>query len=237
MQFFRFLAVLMCAEWLLIFHVWISFRYLLVFAIFCYFRGHILAFIPHWDTYYFVFLFATLGVLYHLRAVWRGRSARYRDFYTTPDAGVPWLIMVAQTPKATQLLEYVIMMAFLIYMMSYGHLIYPREFRALPPDWQAWLSASGQCRVVFRGLCHQHDVRSLPVERSSLPACRCESPKPQTPKPTRMCGKHPTRPPGSPPSRSLPTSTGSYMGEDLLTPRGLDHRVGHLVSMTAPGKQ
>ena len=122
-------------------------RYLLVFAVFCYFRGKILAFIPHWDTYYFVFLFATLGVLYHLRAVWRGRSARYRDFYTTPDAGVPWLIMVAQTPKATQLLEYVIMMAFLIYMMSYGHLIYPREFRALPPDWQAWLSAPGNAEL------------------------------------------------------------------------------------------
>jgi hypothetical protein len=147
MQFFRFLAVLMCAEWLLIFHVWISFRYLLVFAIFAYFRGQLLAFIPHWDTYYFVFLFAVLGVLYHLRSVWRGRSARYRDFYTTPDAGVPWLIMVAQTPKATQLLEYVLMMAFLIYMMSYGHLIYPRDFRALPPDWQAWLSAPGNAEL------------------------------------------------------------------------------------------
>jgi len=147
MQFFRFLAVLMCAEWLLIFHVWISFRYLLVFAVFGYFRGQILAFIPHWDTYYFVFLLATLGVLYHLRSVWRGRSARYRDFYTTPDSGVPWLVMVAQTPKATQLLEYVIMMAFLIYMMSYGHLIYPREFRALPPAWQAWLSAPGNAEL------------------------------------------------------------------------------------------
>jgi hypothetical protein len=147
MQFFRFLAVLMCAEWLLIFHVWISFRYLLVFAIFGYFRGHILAFIPHWDTYYFVFLFATLGVLYHLRSVWRGRSARYRDFYTTPDAGVPWLVMVAQTPKATQLLEYVIMMAFLIYMMSYGHLIYPREFRELPPTWQGWLADPGNAEL------------------------------------------------------------------------------------------
>ena len=86
MQFFRFLAVLMCAEWLLIFHVWVSFRYLLVFAVFCYLRGHILAFIPHWDTYYFVFLLAALGVLYHLRSMWRGRSARYRDFYTTPDS-------------------------------------------------------------------------------------------------------------------------------------------------------
>ena len=95
----------------------------------------------------FVFLFATLGVLYHLRSVWRGRSARYRDFYTTPVAGVPWLIMVAQTPKATQLLEYVLMMAFLIYIMSYGHLIYPREFLALPPAWQAWLSAPGNAEL------------------------------------------------------------------------------------------
>ena len=65
--------------------------------------------------------------------MWRGRSARYRDFYNMPDSGVPWLIMVAKTPKATQLLEYVLMMAFLCYMMSDGHLVYPREFGALPP--------------------------------------------------------------------------------------------------------
>ena len=50
MQFFGFLALLMCAEWLLIFRVWISFRYLLLFVIFCMFRARILAFIPHWDT-------------------------------------------------------------------------------------------------------------------------------------------------------------------------------------------
>jgi hypothetical protein len=31
--------------------------------------------------------------------------------------------------------------------MSYGHLIYPREFRALPPAWQAWLSAPGNAEL------------------------------------------------------------------------------------------
>ena len=80
MWLFRLLTLLMCAEWLLIFRVWISFRYLLLFVAVCFLRGRLLAFIPHWDTYYFVFLFATLGMLYHLRSVWRGRSARYRDF-------------------------------------------------------------------------------------------------------------------------------------------------------------
>jgi hypothetical protein len=79
-------------------------------------------------------------MLYHLRSAWHRRSARYRDFYNTPESGVPWLVMVAQTPKAAQLLEYVIMMAFLFYMKSYGHLVYPREFGALPPAWQAWLA-------------------------------------------------------------------------------------------------
>ena len=31
-------------------------RYLLLFVAVCFLRGRILAFIPHWDTYYFVFL-------------------------------------------------------------------------------------------------------------------------------------------------------------------------------------
>jgi len=47
----------------------------------------------------------------------------------------------------TQLLEYVLMMAFLIYMASYGHLVYPPEFRALPPAWQAWLSLPGNAEL------------------------------------------------------------------------------------------
>ena len=79
-------------------------------------------------------------MLYHLRCAWNRRSARYREVNNTPESGVPWLVIVAQTPKATQLLEYVIMMAFLYYMQSEGHLVYPREFGALPPAWEAWLS-------------------------------------------------------------------------------------------------
>src|SRR5262245_52479627 len=50
-------------------------------------------------------------------------------------------------PLWPSLLRYVIMMAFLIYMMSYGNLVYPREFRALPPAWQAWLSAPGNAEL------------------------------------------------------------------------------------------
>jgi hypothetical protein len=140
MWLFRLLTLLMCAEWLLIFRIWVSFRFLLLFVAACFLRARILRFIPHWDTYYFVFPVAAVGMLYHLRLVWMRRGARYRDFYNTPESGVPWLVLVAQTPKWAQLLEYVIMMAFLYYMMGYGHLVYPREFGALPPAWQAWLS-------------------------------------------------------------------------------------------------
>jgi hypothetical protein len=147
MRHFQFLTVVMCAEWLLIFRVWVSFRYLLLFVAVCFLRARFLAFIPHWDTYYFVFLCATLGMLYHLRSIWRGRSGRSRDFYNTPDSGVPWLVMVAQTPRAAQFLEYVIMMGLLFYMMSYGHLVYPREFGALPPAWQPWLSVPANAEL------------------------------------------------------------------------------------------
>ena len=149
MQLFRFLALVMCAEWLLIFRVWASFRFLLLFVAVCFFRARILRFIPHWDTYYFVFLFSTLGMLYHLRSAWRGRSGRYRDFYHTSDSGVPWLVIVAQTPKAAQFLEFVIMTAFLYYMKDYGHLVYPQEFGALPPAWQAWLSDPAHAGLFF----------------------------------------------------------------------------------------
>lgn len=89
------------------------------------------------------------AILFHsyLRSVWRRRSAHYRDFYNTPDSGVPWLVIVAQTPKAAQALEYVIMMALLFYMKGYGQLIYPREFGALPPAWQVWLADPGQAEL------------------------------------------------------------------------------------------
>ena len=89
MRHFQFLALLMCAEWLLIFRIWVSFRFLLLFVAVCFLRARILALIPHWDSYYLIFPLATLGMLYNLRSVLRGRSARYRDFYTTPDAGAP----------------------------------------------------------------------------------------------------------------------------------------------------
>ena len=140
MPFFRFLAVLMCAEWLLIFRIWASFRFLLLFVALSMLRARFLGFIPHWDNSYVIFPVATVAMLYHLRCTVNRSSARYRDFYNAPDTGVPWLVIVAQTPKAAQVLEYVIMMVFLFYMMQYGNLVFPREFGALPPAWEAWLS-------------------------------------------------------------------------------------------------
>jgi len=147
MRFFQFLSVAMCAEWLLIFRTWVSFRFLLLFVACCMVRARILAFIPHWDAYYLLFPLATVGLLYHLRSMWSRRSARYREFYNTPGTGVPWLVIVAQTPKVTQLLEFIIMMAFLYYMRIYGNLVYPPEFGALPPAWKTWLSRPAQAEL------------------------------------------------------------------------------------------
>jgi hypothetical protein len=64
--------------------------------------------------------------------------------YEKPVGRVTWLLGFIDL---RELLEYVLMMAFLIYMMSYGHLVYPREFRTLPPDWQAWLSLPGNAEL------------------------------------------------------------------------------------------
>ena len=193
MRFFRFLTLVMCAEWLLIFRIWVSFRFLLLFVGVCYFRARILRLHPALGHVLYRFSCGRRGMLYHLRSMWRGRSARYRDFYTTPESGVPWLIMVAQTPKAAQLLEYVIMMAFLFYMMSYGHLVYPHEFRALPPAWQAWLSdpANAELFSAAYAISAMFGLSLWNLIASGVPL---ESPEPQTPKPTRMCGKHPTVP-------------------------------------------
>ena len=140
MRRFGFLPLLLCAEWLLIFRIWVSFRYLLLFILFGALRLRLLAFIPHWENHYTVLPLALIATLYNLRCVFNGSSARNREISTTPDTGVPWLVIVAKTKKAAQFLEFVIMGAFLYYMMQYGTLVYPAEFGALPPAWQAWLA-------------------------------------------------------------------------------------------------
>jgi hypothetical protein len=147
MQFIRFLSLLMCAEWLLIFRIWPAFRWLVLFVAFSFFRARFLDFIPHWDSSYIIFPVAAVAMLYHLRCIWNRRSARNREIYNMPDTGVSWLVLIAQTPKAAQFLESLIMMAFLVYMVRYGNLVYPPGFGALPPAWKAWLSRPGHAEL------------------------------------------------------------------------------------------
>ena len=160
-------------------------------------------------------------MLYHLRCTWNRRSARNREFYNMPDTGVPWLVLVAQTPKAAQFLESLIMMAFVVYMVRYGNLVYPpgsapchrpgRPGSPSPdtPGCFPWPMPSARWSVSPSGM-------------SSLPARRFGSRRlPPAPTTTRPCGKRAARLPGFLPSRSLPTSTGSCMDDparDLRSP-------------------
>jgi hypothetical protein len=143
MQFIRFLSLLLCAEWLLIFRIWASFRWLVLFVAFTFIRARILGFIPHWDSSYIIFPVAAVAMLYHLRCTWNRRSARNREIYNAPDTGVPWLLIFTPTRNAAQFLESVIMVGFVVYMVRYGNLVFPPEFGALPPAWQAWLTRPG----------------------------------------------------------------------------------------------
>jgi hypothetical protein len=140
MRLIRVIALLGCAEWLLIFRTWVSFRYLLLYAGFAALRLYVLSFFPHIDNNYILFPIALLAILYHLRSLWRARTSHNQQTYGTPETGVPWLVIVAQNPKRAFALECAIIAAFIYYLANYGNMVYPREFGALPQAWQAWLS-------------------------------------------------------------------------------------------------
>ena len=140
MQLIRFIALLGCAEWLLIFRTWVSFRYLLLYAGFAALR--LLYFpnlFPHWDNNYILLPISCLAILYHLRTARKGHTSHNQQTYNTPETGVPLLVIVAQNPKRAFALECAIIAAFVFYMANYGNIVYPREFGALPQAWQAWL--------------------------------------------------------------------------------------------------
>ena len=138
MVFFRSFALLLCAEWLLLFRAWMSLKYLFLFMVVTVLRARLLNFIPHWDNLYFLYFVTLPAFLYHLRQI--RRSARYREAYGTPEVGVSWLVIVARTDKAAHLLEGTIIGAFIAYMALYGIMVYPHGFGDLNPAWQSWLS-------------------------------------------------------------------------------------------------
>ena len=145
MLILRCLALLLCAEWLLLFRARSSLRYLIVFLGAAVIRARLLNLIPHWDIHEFLYLATFPALLYHLRML--GRAARYREAYGTPETGIPWLVIVARTEKAAYVLEIAIVVAFLMYMDAYGVMVYPSEFGTLDPAWQAWLREPGQAEM------------------------------------------------------------------------------------------
>jgi hypothetical protein len=139
----RIIALLGCAEWLLIFRTWGSFRYLLLYAGFAALRlFYFLQILPHWDNNYFLVGASIVAVVWHLRALWRANTSQNQQTYDTPETGVPWLVIVTHNRQYAFGLECAIIVVFIFYMANYGRLI-------LPPGVQshttakafAWISA------------------------------------------------------------------------------------------------
>jgi hypothetical protein len=148
----RIIALLGCAEWLLIFRTWVSFRYLFLYGGFAALRlFYFLNFFPHWNNNYILLPICLLAVLYHLRSAWRSRTSHNQQTYGTPETGVPWLVIIAQNPKRALALEFAIITIFIFFLFNYGNIVYPRGFGALPQALQAWLSSPSNVKA-FAGI-------------------------------------------------------------------------------------
>ena len=153
MQLIGLVLLLGCAEWVLIFRTWVSFRYLLLYAGVAVLRFYyFFRFFPHWDGNYILFPVALLAVLYHLRTAWRSSTSHNQQTYNTPETGVPWLVIIAQNRKRAQFLEYLIMTAFVWYLAYYSRITYPPGFLTLSPAWRAWFM-TGTNAWTFAFLC------------------------------------------------------------------------------------
>ena len=148
----RLIALLGCAEWLLIFRAWVSFRYLLLYAGFAALRLlYFMNFFPHWDNNYLLVACSFVAVIWHLRALWRANTSQNQQTYNTPETGVPWLVIVTRNPQYAYGLECAIIVGFIFLMFGYGNLMYPRGFLSLPPFLQALLASPSNAKV-FAGL-------------------------------------------------------------------------------------
>ena len=104
----KFIIALFCAEWLIIFKAWLAPSVLFMLVMVAGLRLYAMSFIPHWMGAEAVIGVAGMALFIHLRYI--GRSAKFREFYKTPDTGVPWLVLGTQTPKGAMFLEIVIAM-------------------------------------------------------------------------------------------------------------------------------
>jgi hypothetical protein len=139
----RIIALLGCAEWLLIFRTWVSFRYLLLYTGFAALRLlYFLKFLPHWDNNYLLIMFSFVAVIWHLRALWRASTSQNQQTYGTPETGVPWLVIVTRNPQYAFGLECAVIVGFIFFMAGYGRLIIPWGFQSISTAKAiAWLNA------------------------------------------------------------------------------------------------
>jgi hypothetical protein len=121
----RILALLGCAEWLLIFRTWVSFRYLVLYAGFAALRLlYFPKFLPHVDSYYMLLPVSIVAMLYHLRLLWRAQTAHNQQTYDTPETGVPWLVILTRNRQYAFGLECAVIVGFVFFMMNYGRPLY-----------------------------------------------------------------------------------------------------------------
>jgi hypothetical protein len=137
MQQARFLLMLLCAEWLLLFRTWVAPSVLFPMVLAVAIRAGIYMNIPHFLGAGILIYALGAAMVWHLRSLFSRRSSRNREIYQTPDTGVPWLVIVAQKPKLALALELGIVAAFIFFLHETPLNVPPTT--NIRPEVQAWM--------------------------------------------------------------------------------------------------
>ena len=189
----RIIALLGCAEWLLIFRTWVSFRYLLLYAGFAALRLlYLMKFLPHWDSNYILIMACFPALLWHLRSLWRASTSQNQQTYDTPETGVPWLVIVTRNRQFAFGLECAIITGFIVFMA---------ELRPSHPTAGLAIAFSGQRRSPGSTL----SGCSLPIRCGTSPsrASRYGPPARRRPDPYQYVREQNHSPPPLPSVRDL----------------------------------
>ena len=137
METARFLLMVCCAEWLIIFRTWVAPRVLFGMAIALGVRMAGYMYLPHFaGAGILIYALMAAGV-WHLRGMLFRRTGMSRRMYQTPDTGVPWLVIIAQQPKLALMLELGIVAAFIFFLHA-SPVVEPLTTK-LRPEVQAWM--------------------------------------------------------------------------------------------------
>jgi len=142
MELARFLLMVTCAEWLLIFRIWVAPGVLfgMFLAVAIRFAGYM--YLPHFmGAGILIYVLAIAGI-WHLKSLLFRRSSTARMMYETPTTGIPWLVIVARQPKLALALELCIVAGFIFFLHS-TPLGIPVWSRATPQV-QAWVYQNAQ---------------------------------------------------------------------------------------------